>query len=217
MTDICSLSITTNQVFVYTTSVIGKGQVVSTETGQPGINAFGVRIRYASSDFASTASSTSSTAAPIENTKKPATGSTGTSAASTRTGAADNADGNNTDSTTKHGLSAGAKAGIGIGVALGVLALVGAGVFFFYRRRRAAAAGGVAGGPGPDGGAGANPETGFYAKVPQEADSSPAPTSTAHSAWTPPPEQQVAPQQMAYELPANYTPQQLPAHQYEYR
>ncbi|CAK7205758.1 hypothetical protein SEUCBS139899_008537 [Sporothrix eucalyptigena] len=137
-TDRCTYVMSTSQVFVYTTSIIGKGEVVSTVTDAEGLNAFGVQIRYQSTDFVSSSSSSSSAQTGSN------TGSGGSNASPT--GSNSSGDNNGTSSGSSSGLSTGAKAGIGIGVALGVLAFVGVAIFLIIRNRRAAAAAAAAGG-----------------------------------------------------------------------
>ncbi|CAK7223355.1 hypothetical protein SBRCBS47491_005180 [Sporothrix bragantina] len=137
-TDPCTFVMSTQQTFVYTTSIIGKGNVVSTVTAAEGLNAFGLQIRYQSTDFASSTSSSSFTSStPKATGQTTGSGSSGPSPTGGSSGGSSN---------TSSGLSSGAKAGIGIGVALGALAFIGVALFLFIRKRRAAAAASAAGG-----------------------------------------------------------------------
>ncbi|CAK7562543.1 MAG: hypothetical protein SEPTF4163_000391 [Sporothrix epigloea] len=127
-----------DQVLVYTTSILGEGNAVFTSTeDNQGINAFGIEIRYQSTDFASS-SSTATSAASASATGQ-STGSGSSSSASPSGTGNSSSDSSGHSSSSSSGLSTGAKAGIGIGVALGVLALLGIFIFLVVRKRRAAA------------------------------------------------------------------------------
>ncbi|CAK7265641.1 hypothetical protein SEPCBS57363_001686 [Sporothrix epigloea] len=145
VTNLCTYPLTTSQVLVYTTSILGEGNAVFTSTeDNQGINAFGIQIRYQSTDFVSS----SSTAAPSSTATSSTASVTGQSTGSgSSSSASPTGTGNSSgdSSSSSSGLSTGAKAGIGIGVALGVLALLGCIVFLFVRKRRAAAAAADAG------------------------------------------------------------------------
>lgn len=156
----------TAQVFVYTTSIIGAGEVVSTVSAEEGLNAFGVRIRYHSTDFPSSTSSLSSSSpsstSKVSNTGSGTTGSPTGSGTSSSSSDTSGGSGNNGSSTSSSGgLSTGAKAGIGIGAALGALAFLGVVVWLIIRNRRAAAASAAAMGGAPPGGGGAGGEVGY--------------------------------------------------------
>ncbi|KAL4932994.1 uncharacterized protein BDV17DRAFT_287357 [Aspergillus undulatus] len=106
--------ITTEFVYSWTGA---DGSTSSSDTAlssEDHINAYGVYIRWQSSDFSTPASNTATT--------------TTTSAAATSSETS-------TDSSSSSGLSTGAKAGIGVGVAVGAILAVTALVLFFIRRR----------------------------------------------------------------------------------
>ncbi|ERS96784.1 hypothetical protein HMPREF1624_06993 [Sporothrix schenckii ATCC 58251] len=132
-TDQCTYVMSTKQVFVYTTNIIGAGKVVSTVTDAEGLNAFGLQIRYHSTDIPSSTSSVPSS--------KSAT-NTGSAASSGPTGSSGSSGDSGSTSSSSSGLSTGAKAGIGIGAALGAVAFIGAAAWLFIRNRRAAAGNG---------------------------------------------------------------------------
>ncbi len=115
--------------FVYTSSALGVGYVTSTATGggQAAINAYGVQIRFQSTDLVAATSSRVITSGTRANNPLPSTAASDTAlagASPTGAGASD-------------GLSTGAKAGIGVGVVVAVLlGAAGSAVFFWRRRRR---------------------------------------------------------------------------------
>jgi len=97
-------------------------------TSPEGINAFGVRMVYESSDLiTSTSSSSSSTQTSGSDTSTPSNTSVPQSSSSSQVPTGTSAPGNS-------GLSTGAKAAIGIVIPLVVLAIFGA--FFFWWRRK---------------------------------------------------------------------------------
>jgi len=101
-----------------------------TATGPKAINAYGVSIRWQSTDFVSTP--TSSTTFTTSATGLPTTSATGLSAASTTTGRV------SPTPDAGSGLSTGAKAGIGVGSAIGGLLLIIVGIllFRFFKRKQ---------------------------------------------------------------------------------
>jgi hypothetical protein len=98
--------------------------VVTLTPSHDGVNGYGVRIAYQSTDFVSAPPTSSPTAA--------STGAS-TAAASTSISAA----------PPPSKLSTGAAVGIGIGVGVVAFALLGAGVYFYMRRRATRASPGV--------------------------------------------------------------------------
>ncbi|CAK7273609.1 hypothetical protein SEPCBS119000_005748 [Sporothrix epigloea] len=153
VTNFCTYTVTSGQVLAYTSSILGEGEVVFTTTdrGDQGINAFGIQIRYQSTDFVSSSTPTS-TPAPTSATAgtASATGQTtggsgsGSSSSASPTGGSSSDNGGHSSSSSG-GLSTGAKAGIGIGVALGVVAFLGIIILLFIRKRRTAAAAAASG------------------------------------------------------------------------
>lgn len=81
------------------------------------INAFGIEIRWQSTDFSSVPATASATATQVSPTSTSSQGSAGANSSS--------------------GPSSGAKAGIGVGVAAGVVAVTIIALFFWFRRRKA--------------------------------------------------------------------------------
>ncbi|PLB48753.1 hypothetical protein P170DRAFT_425777 [Aspergillus steynii IBT 23096] len=86
------------------------------------INAYGVYIRWQSSDFSTPPATT-----PVSNTATTTTAAATTSATASQT---------STDPSSSSGLSSGAKAGIGVGVAVGAVLAIAALALFLIRRRR---------------------------------------------------------------------------------
>ncbi|KAI8966110.1 hypothetical protein F5Y11DRAFT_310351, partial [Daldinia sp. FL1419] len=118
-TEACRLPMDTDVVYVFTTRTEGKPPETMTITGNSGgaINAFGVEIRWAASDPASSIVATSSLGPKSTSTTRTPLSSSLLS------------------SPSAGSLSAGAGAGIGIG-ALAAVALIVAGAFLLWRRRR---------------------------------------------------------------------------------
>ncbi|OJJ82717.1 uncharacterized protein ASPGLDRAFT_36838 [Aspergillus glaucus CBS 516.65] len=89
------------------------------EMSSPGsVNAFGIEIRWQSTDFSSVPATASATATPDSPTPTSSQDSAGSDSSS--------------------GLSSGATAGIGVGVAAGVVVVAILALFFFWFRRRKA-------------------------------------------------------------------------------
>lgn len=108
--------VTTEFVYTWTGE---DGSTSSTDTALSSddhVNAYGVYIRWQSTDFSTPASNTATTTAAATSSETPG------------------------DSSSNSGLSTGAKAGVGVGVAVGVILAVTALVFFFMRRRKSQAA-----------------------------------------------------------------------------
>ncbi|KAH8901520.1 hypothetical protein GQ53DRAFT_757144 [Thozetella sp. PMI_491] len=126
-TDLCEYKVPSTVTFQYTTSIVGQGVVTTSHAGggQQAINAFGVQIRWQSTDFVST-TSTASTSASTGSSNSPA---------QTQTSGAQSDAPSSAPAAASDGLPTGAKAGIGVGVALVVLLLL-AGVALLWRRRR---------------------------------------------------------------------------------
>lgn len=106
--------VTTEFVYTWTGD---DGSTSSTDTALSSddhVNAYGVYIRWQSTDFSTPASNTATTT---------------TAAATSSETAADGSSGSDS------GLSTGAKAGVGVGVAVGVILAVTALAFIFMRRR----------------------------------------------------------------------------------
>lgn len=159
---------------IFTSSAPGH-YVTATKSGA-GVNAYGVEIRWQSTDFASSSPS-SSQSPPTASTTGPS--STG--------GATAPAQESNGSGGGGGGLSTGAKAGIGIGAAIGAI-LVLVGVAFFVRRARTRR--------GPVGAAVPNDEKGYYA-----GHMPPGPAAPTEL-WTKPSHAELAgPQQYVSELP----------------
>ncbi|KAI1088927.1 hypothetical protein F5B19DRAFT_402161 [Rostrohypoxylon terebratum] len=106
-TDLCIQRMAESITYLYTTRTPGEDPETSTTTGGGTLNAFGVAIRWHASDLATETTSVSRLAGPTIISVSQGSG----------------------------GLSSGAKAGLGVGVAIaGILVLVGA--FLLWRRRR---------------------------------------------------------------------------------
>ncbi|KAK1772861.1 hypothetical protein QBC33DRAFT_32006 [Phialemonium atrogriseum] len=126
-TDPCTRDYPGTVEVIYTSSAPGH-YVTATKSGA-GVNAYGLEIRWQSTDFASSSpsSSPSSKSSPTESTTGPSSTGGPTAPAQESNGSGGGGGGG--------GLSAGAKAGIGIGAAIGAI-LVLVGVAFFVRRAR---------------------------------------------------------------------------------
>ncbi|EED14671.1 conserved hypothetical protein [Talaromyces stipitatus ATCC 10500] len=116
-TELCTYAATGTSTFLLTDT-----STISTSTGAPNFNAYGIQIRWQESDTSTpnAASATTTASSPLSTSPSPVSTSTPT--------------------PTSSSLSTGAKAGIGIGAGLGAL-LILAGVIFFglrHRRNRAA-------------------------------------------------------------------------------
>ncbi|TPX07245.1 uncharacterized protein E0L32_010839 [Thyridium curvatum] len=118
--EVCSFANPVWNTFVYTSSVFGGDFVTSSQTAN-GINAYGIKLRWQSSDIATATPTTTP-----EITPEAVPGSSQRLASSMPTGLTR---GGST------GLSAGAKAGIGVGAAAAVVFLL-AGALLLWRRLR---------------------------------------------------------------------------------
>ncbi|KAL1854845.1 hypothetical protein VTK73DRAFT_8682 [Phialemonium thermophilum] len=120
-TDKCSRAYPASITVVITSSQPGVGLVTLTNSGA-GVNAFGLEIRYHSSDFA--------TAAPTSTSDQTSSSSSATLSTTSRT-----SEPSSNPRGGEGGLSSGVKAGIAVGVVAFVL-LAFAGIFLFIWRAR---------------------------------------------------------------------------------
>ncbi|KAI7970372.1 hypothetical protein EIK77_006217 [Talaromyces pinophilus] len=118
-TELCTYQGSVTSTFLFTAS-----ESISTATGLANLNAYGMEIRWQASDTSTPRTTTASSTSPTSVSASPASTALSTSPTSTPT------------STSTSSLSTGAKAGIGIGAALGALILLAGIIFFFIRRRR---------------------------------------------------------------------------------
>ncbi|KAH8422396.1 uncharacterized protein LDX57_000151 [Aspergillus melleus] len=118
----CTRIVDTTEVYTYMTDDPDDGLITTTSKDKYGANAYAVMIRYQSADHlppTTSATTTAATASPTSTTSQ-------TQSA--------------TSSPDSGTLSTGAKAGIGVGVAAGVILLVVGTAIWFFRRRRGNAA-----------------------------------------------------------------------------
>ncbi|KAI0384430.1 hypothetical protein F5Y04DRAFT_229414 [Hypomontagnella monticulosa] len=120
-TELCVASMPTSSTYVYTTQTPGRAAQRLTTTGTGGsINAFGVQIRWTTTDAGKTATKTKTTTkSPTDKPTAPTPKVTNSTSHNSR----------------PNRLSTGAKAGIGVGAAIAFLLLL-AGAFFVWRRKR---------------------------------------------------------------------------------
>lgn len=120
-TELCTYQGSVTSTYLFTAS-----ESISTATGLANLNAYGMEVRWQASDTSTSSTTSASTmASSTLSTSVPASPASTTS---THTPAP--------TSTTTSSLSTGAKAGIGIGAALGALIILAGIIFFFIRRRR---------------------------------------------------------------------------------
>ncbi|QKX58434.1 uncharacterized protein TRUGW13939_05556 [Talaromyces rugulosus] len=125
LTNQCVFRLSSTSIFLITNSLAGPiSSVTETATSGYEINAYGISIRYQSSDFVSAPTKISSS-----STSPSTAATTGTSPPTLIATSAP-------ETNHPSGLSSGAGAGIGVGVTIAVFALVGSGLFYFFRRRR---------------------------------------------------------------------------------
>ncbi|KAI1810645.1 hypothetical protein GGS20DRAFT_164304 [Poronia punctata] len=112
------------------TQVAGGESTVTTSTGPiGGINAYSIQVRYQSTDFASSTTSTSSTINPTPNTFASKTTGSTTSTTPYPPAAQDHS-----DNESEGGLRGGVIAGIVVGVVVGLLMIVA--LIWWYMRNR---------------------------------------------------------------------------------
>ena len=123
-TDICSVLTEHTGVFVYTTSTPGLSPETVTETGRYGFNAYGIQVRWQSTDLAAaTATRTRS-----DTIIAPSSLSSGHASPDGRVG--------QKDETQRGGLATGAGIGIGVGVTIGGVLVVAAVLYYSWFRKR---------------------------------------------------------------------------------
>ncbi|GKZ38026.1 hypothetical protein AbraIFM66950_009940 [Aspergillus brasiliensis] len=115
--------------FPYTwTDSDGSTSTTSSSLSSPGhINAYGISIRWQSTDFTTPAATSASTTSSADSPATASASSTTDSSSPTST---------SSPSSSSSGLSTGAKAGIGVGVAAGAVLAIFL-LLFFLRRRKA--------------------------------------------------------------------------------
>ncbi|KAI2634827.1 hypothetical protein GGS26DRAFT_525618 [Hypomontagnella submonticulosa] len=120
-TELCVAPMPTSSTYVYTTQAPGRAPQRLTTTGTGGtINAFGVEIRWSTTDSGKTKTKTQTTTkSPTVKTAAPTAKVTNSTSHASR----------------PNRLSTGAKAGIGVGAAIAFLLLL-AGAFFLWWRKR---------------------------------------------------------------------------------
>ncbi|CRG84377.1 hypothetical protein PISL3812_01669 [Talaromyces islandicus] len=121
----CVSTLPTTSAFFISDSLGEPISSVST-TADDGVefNAYGISIRYQSTDFVSASATISSSSSP-QSSLVPATfAPSNTTTSSTP------------EANHSSGLSSGAGVGIGVGVTIGIFALIGSGLFYYFRRRR---------------------------------------------------------------------------------
>lgn len=122
-TDICSMLSSVSGVFVYTTSTPGLSPVTITDSGRYGFNAYGLQIRWGSTDFVSeptiSSSATKIIASSVSSRDQPS--STTTLMPIT---------------APQSGLQQSTRIGIGVGVAIGASLIIAAVFYLWLRRRR---------------------------------------------------------------------------------